>query len=338
MEPAGEDVSVVVVEPDLIEPELPSRPAVYRVGPATGTSIKTLCNLQKGIEVDPTSTNPFCDWAARRITSDISAQDLVVSVSGKRGSGKSVSALYLCWKMSLALSQITGKPPETYFASNNICALEDTEEMLRLMGSDKTNQIYLLDDASVGLNSRNFSLVSSKNAIALFTTMRTRRCVVVMTMPLVKNTDLQIREFIDVNFTVYMSKHAGKFNVLKATSPDISTTGKTYHRRLIFNNEKIDYYIARLPPTQMLKEYEIVRSASANKMAKMIVETGTYHAKNPRQKTGSRSDLVTADIISNREKVFKMQDDGISLNAIGKQLQLSRYVVESIVRDRHGRE
>jgi hypothetical protein len=224
---------------------------------------------------EPLPQSPFCEWAADRITGT-DRQDLVMFLQGRRGSGKSYTALYLGKRLGQSIAKRRGGKWKDYFSLNNCCTLEDNEKVLALLNSAGMYQVVLIDDCSLAISNRAWNSPQNRNFNALLSVCRTNRWILLLTAPLKKHVDNQTREMCDITAQVYKSYHHEGFNVIKATSAEISTSGKEYTHKLNFCKRKMDFWVAFKPDEQLTRDYDIQREESAKRLNARIVTTGTY--------------------------------------------------------------
>jgi hypothetical protein len=228
----------------------------------------------------PIPDGPFCEWAASRICGE-DMQDLVIFLAGRRGSGKSYSALWLAIRLAKRVAKLKGGKWQDYFSMDNIATLENTERVMEILNNTGLNNIVIIDDASLAINKRNWASTPSKNFVALLTICRDRRWCLILTAPLKKMADNQVRDMVDLTVTVYKPYHAdinnrGGFNIIKVVSGDISTSGKEYSKKMHFDKKRIDFWVTFRPDREIIEEYNIRRSEGRQKVIDSIVENGTY--------------------------------------------------------------
>ncbi len=243
-----------------------SASGVIALGPSNKSAIKRLANhaqafLKSG---EPLPPSPFCELIADKI-SGASKQDSSLLLSGKRGSGKSLSALFIAVRVSEALARIMGGTPSDYFALENCAVLDDEAAIGELLKKSASHQIIIIDDSSVALNSRAFATTANRQFNKIFTVCRTRRWFLIFTTPIRSHIDLSIRQMVDFTGTVFKSFHVGSFNILKIHAVDVSehSKNKEYVRRLNFDKQKIDFWVAFHPGKELSDAYDIRRDAAA---------------------------------------------------------------------------
>ncbi len=242
------------------------RSGIISLGSASRGAITRLANcVQAAINSDePVPASPLIEhWAGRLLGKD--KQDICCILSGPRGSGKSYSALYIATRLAETMARLTGKPPEAFFTLKNCLIIDDIENVMKVMSESQKNQIFIVDDSGISINSREFQSKKSRAYIRVQTTMRTQRSAVIYTCVLRSTVDVAIRNLVDVQMNVFKSFHSGGFNILKANSLQISENlgNKEYHPRLSFDGKKIDYWVTFNPDEKLATEYDKQRELAA---------------------------------------------------------------------------
>ena len=229
--------------------------------------------LASGKELPPSALGRYI---AERITDEHDKQDFIAAVAGDRGSGKSYTCLWLLWRTSVEIAKVRGGDPLDYFdPRRNVLALDDAQSVSELLSRTSNNKFQcLLIDDNTALNSHDWMTKTSKNAVKIFTTMRTMRNCILLNSPQIKGIDNSIREYMQMTFWIAKSCHAAGFNVVRGNTTQLSSTGKSYKHRLNFNNNVIDLWASFKPPQHILDYYDQAREESAKRLADLIAETG----------------------------------------------------------------
>lgn len=282
-------------------------PGIIDLGPSNGSALKRLANYAGALvkSGEPIPPSPFCEWAASRVCGQ-DKQDLTIFIQGRRGSGKSYSALWIATRVAEAIARRMGGTWQDYFSLENIAALEDTQQVMKILERAGKRQIILVDDCSLAISNRSWNSPENKSFNALLTTARTQRWIIIMTAPLRAHVDVQTREMTDITATVYRSFHEGGFNILKAVSSELSSGqgNKEYTKRLNFSGRKIDFWVTFKPTDELVRGYDVIREEGAKTLNKRIVETGTFHSK------GNKGEIKTT-AERNLEKMIAAHGEGI---------------------------
>jgi len=278
----------------------------------------------------------FGEWAANRICGD-DKQDLVMFLAGRRGSGKSYSALWIAIQIAERVAEIKGGKWQDYFNMKNVATLENTERVFEILDNAGMYNVVIVDDASLAVNNRNWASQPSKNFVALLTICRDRRWCLIFTAPLKKMADNQVRDMVDLTATVYKSYHAsinnrGGFNILKVVSGDISTSGKEYARKMHFSKKKIDFWVTFKPDQYIIDDYDKRRAEGRAKVTANIITHGTYQMSGPVEKKprANAAEANTKEFVEKHgQKLAALvaRDPTISMNQLSVKMAASPLTV-----------
>jgi len=307
------------------------------LGPSNPTSLRRMANYCGALvkSGEPIPPSPFIAWAADRLTGS-DRQDLVLIIQGRRGSGKSYSALYIGKRLAEAIAERKrGTKWQDFFGLDSCATLEDSEKVLQLLNDSGKHKVVLIDDASLAVSNRSWNSPQNRNFNALLSVCRTNRWCLILTAPLKKHLDNQIREMSDLSCTVYKSFHTAGFNILKINSSDIGGSGKEYLHRMSFDKKKIDFWATFKPDAELTKEYDRQRDESARTLNKRIVETGSFKKLSkqlePKISTAERNDLVFIEEQGKNLKKFLQDNPGASINKISARFGLTGPRMQRIV-------
>jgi len=308
---------------------------LIHLGPQNPSAVKRLANYAQAIikSGQPVPDSPFIEWAADRVTGK-DRQDLTIFIQGRRGSGKSYSALYIGKRFGEAIARRMGRSWQDYFSLKNCATLEDSERVLAILESTGKYQVVIIDDAAIALSNRGWNSPGNRNFNALLSVCRTNRWILIFTAPLKKMVDNQIREMVDVSGSVYKSFHTGGFNLLKMNTSDVGASGKEYNRRLSFNKRKVDLWIAFKPDPELTKEYDIQREESAKRLNTRIVKTGSFKASTPKEPVRSLAERNTDRLIEDHGDDIRQclkENPKISNNELSAKIGLSAHVMRRVV-------
>jgi len=309
-------------------------PGLIHLGPNNGSAITRLAYYSVALLKTklPIPDGPFSEWAAGRICG-VDMQDLVIFLAGRRGSGKSYSALWMAVRIAKRVAKLKGGRWQDYFSMNNIATLENTDRVMEILNNSGMHNVVIIDDASLAINNRNWASVPSKNFVALLTICRDRRWCLILTAPLKKMADNQVRDMVDLTATVYKPYHAdvngrGGFNIIKLVSGDISTSGKEYSKKMHFEKKKIDFWVTFKPDKDIIADYNVRRSEGRQNVINSIVENGTYQTmpkkdKKPRINAAEKNTREFIEKRGEELKVLVASNPSISMNQLGIQLDTS---------------
>jgi hypothetical protein len=191
---------------------------------------------------------------------------------------------------------------------------------MRLLSTTGKYQVVLVDDAALAVSNRSWNSQENRNFNALLSVCRTNRWILVLTAPLKRHVDNQIREMCDLTGNVYKPFHKGGFNVLKITSSEISTAGKEYTRRLNFGKRKIDFWVTFKPDKELTAEYDRQRDQSAIDVNTRIVQTGSFKGSAKKEKPAGTLAERNADSIIQKQgddiRRYMKDNPGVSMNQV----------------------
>lgn len=305
------------------------QPDVINLGAGHNGGVKRLATyaqilINSGKPIEP---GPFCKWAARRI-SGIDKQDLIISLTGRRGSGKSYSAFWIALQVAKELARIMGGSPKDYFTLANTATLQDSSTIMGLLQTSKKYQIIIIDDASLAIGSRQWNSQDNQNWNALLTVCRTRRWMIILTSPLKSMMDVQTRDLVDFSIHVWKPFHAGGFNILKIFSTEKSYVGKNaeFSKRFAVGSKKPRYWVAFQPPKDLCDAYDVIRDQGASAINKRIVDTGSYRPVRKEEPTAVKRHLdeLVKEKGESAKEILK-DNPKISINALSLQLGLTHH-------------
>ena len=308
----------------------------FPLGPATSSAMKRMAiavqaHLNAGL---PIPRSRFAQYVARRICDPIDKQDFLCSISGERGGGKSYTCLYILERIAEEIALIMGGDALDFFdPEKNTITLEDAQSIAEILANKKKQQCLLIDDASVGLSAHDWNSKASKNAIKIFTVMRTRRWCVVVNAPQQKNLDVSLRDFLMVSLNIAGSYHKGGFNLVRANSNQISVSGKPYRHKLSYDGHKIDLWAALSPKPETVAAYDKVREESAIRLNSRIAETGSANVKKSFIGKSKAEENAEADVLryGDLARAEMAADPGISLRTLSASICLSPQSTERML-------
>ena len=253
-------------------------PEIYQsglidLGPKNNSAIKKLANIAQEIINDhnekgtPYPDSPFGEMIADLVTGP-DKQHFTIIISGDLGVGKSYVALYVAPRWADAIARKLGGTRDDYFTLDNRCLLEDTDGINKVLKISKKHQVIIIDDAGVAVGSRDFATTSNKNFNKLMATCRTMRWCLIFTVPMRSHLDKQVRELVSASARVYKSFHKGGFNILKVGKVKIlqDFKDKAIYPRFIFNDKKIEFWVAFSPDPDLAEEYDRRRDAASMRL------------------------------------------------------------------------
>jgi energy-coupling factor transporter ATP-binding protein EcfA2 len=201
-------------------------------------------------------------WA-RRICSRHN-KDIKLFIVGPQGSGKSRSAIHLAIRLSEEVSAIVGGKPEDYFPLDlSHVFIGDPEAHAEALKNIKKHCIYILDDAGVSINARNFMTSYNKSLNDIFQTVRTDNAVIIINAPDSFLIDNVPRTLVSHYAEVSESQHSLGFNLLKVFKLERKfREGHTHYHHYQFGNCQVVRWKFGDIPDVVSKLYEVKRDAA----------------------------------------------------------------------------
>jgi hypothetical protein len=231
------------------------------------TKQQQVVNGRRHEVIDSILTDEFETFAAhlaKRITSRHN-KDVRLLVVGEPGSGKSRTLLYLAWRLSEEVAKLKGGSPDDYFNIGNVGVIT-AEDIIDKMNNLHRYCIYILDDAGVAWDSRDFATRGNKNLNHILQTCRTANAAILISVPDPKLIDVQVtdRGLIQYWAEVSESLHDYGKNLVKIFRlKRLFRAGKMLYMHPRYGDNKIVRYEARNPPESLIQDYEEMRRACA---------------------------------------------------------------------------
>lgn len=206
----------------------------------------------------------FAEHLAKRITSKHN-KDVRLIVVGEPGSGKSRTLLYLAHRLSEEVSKIKGGVPEDYFSMDNVGVIT-AEDIIEKMNNLNRYCVYILDDAGVAWDSRDFQTRGNKNLNHILQTCRTANAAILISVPDPKLIDIQVTErgLIQYWAEVSESLHDYGKNLVKIFRlKRLFRANKMLFMHPRYGDNKVVRYESLNPPDHIIEAYEEVRRSSA---------------------------------------------------------------------------
>jgi hypothetical protein len=139
--------------------------------------------------------------------------------------------------------------------------------------------------------------------------------------------DKQVRELVSASAHVYKSFHADGFNILKMGRVRIlqSFKDKAIYPRFIFNERKVDFWVAFSPDPDLAKEYDIKRDMASQRLIAEALTGEEVEKLKPREKRWKEiMDL-------HYEEVKMMKGKGISIAKMMIECDLSERHIKKLL-------
>jgi hypothetical protein len=188
-------------------------------------------------------------------------KDIKLFIVGPQGSGKSRSAIKLAIRLSEEVAGIVGGKPEDYFPLDlSHVYIGDPEAHADALKNIKKHCIYILDDAGVSINARNFMTSYNKSLNDIFQTVRTDNAVIIINAPDSFLIDNVPRTLVSHYAEVSESQHSLGFNLLKIFKLERKfREGHTHYHHYQYGHTQVVRWKVGNIPDEVAALYEVKR-------------------------------------------------------------------------------
>jgi predicted Zn-ribbon and HTH transcriptional regulator len=214
---------------------------------------------------------PLSQMFAERVTGKTN-KDVLFMLVGERGSGKSYSLLRIAINTAMEIAKIkdgdTGKW-QKYFGLQNVSVIQEEDLEERMMNLTKHN-VYVLDDAGVGWDSRDFATKTNKRLNHIVQVCRTANTVLLISVPDPFLIDKVPRSLVRYYGEVSEQIHEYGISLLKVfQNVRLFREGKTLTMHMPWGYKTTARrFIVTAPPKEMADEYEKIRDQKAREVAR----------------------------------------------------------------------
>lgn len=265
---------------------------------------------------------------AEKITSK-NNQHCVMVIVGRKGVGKSWTALRIGWDVSCEVAKIKKKPVEKYFSLDNV-AIITKEEVLRVLKTKMSRYATcILDDVGPSWGARDFATKFNKIMNNIFQTFRTKNVFLILTVPDQSYLDKLPREGVDFLVEVvdsYFDKGFVECKIKESKKPVHSS--KVMYPFVSRNNIRYVRHLVHTAPEELTGPYEKLRTdiekiASDKGIAEL--EAMTLESDNPElKKAQKKRDILRPAILALDEM------DKYTQTEIGQLVGCSQQLVSQI--------
>lgn len=191
-------------------------------------------------------------------------KDIKLFIVGPQGSGKSRSSIKLAIRLSEEVAGMIGGNPEDYFPLDlSHVFIGDPEAHAEALKNIKKHCIYILDDAGVSINARNFMTSYNKSLNDIFQTVRTDNAVIIINAPDSFLIDNVPRTLVSHYAEVSESQHTLGFNLLKIFKLERKfREGHTHYHHYQYGNTQVVRWKIGNIPDEVAALYETKRDAA----------------------------------------------------------------------------
>jgi hypothetical protein len=203
---------------------------------------------------------------AMRVTNPYEDQDAFISVTGRKGIGKSTMSSALCEDIASEIAILRGKgeSPEKFFNINHVRSISELGALEMLSGGALTqeNSVFLLDDTGTQWSARNFQSPVNKTLNAILQICRVYKCVIVANFILQSHIDIGARGMADFRAEMQYKNTKEEYAVFKFYYLEQGTKrGKPheYKKYLKWHNKRITQWVIGKPSDKFLADYKVMR-------------------------------------------------------------------------------
>ena len=220
---------------------------------------------------------------ARRLCGKFN-KDIKLFIVGPQGSGKSRSAMFLGIRVGEEIANIIGGTWEDYFPRNlSHVFIGDPAAHADALKHIRKHSIYILDDAGVSINARNFMTAYNKSLNDIFQTVRTDNALIIINAPDTFLIDNVPRNIVSHFGEVSESQHSMGINFIKIFKMERKfRSGETHYHNYQFGSNQIVRWRFRDIPGDMAAAYEKRRDEATQRIKS---NAGQDRRKAPKNET-----------------------------------------------------
>lgn len=254
-------------------------------------------------------------------------QNMVITILGRPGDGKSVAALNLALGAAQWLAFLKGGVPEDYFDMDKNLAVIEPSMLHKVMQTLTQHGIYILDDAGPGWDARDGMSNNNKHLNHILQTCRPSNNIIIITSIHTKMIDITVRRIARyVCFSAEVRHNTeGRtyFKVLQMREDQRSekvyhkfpTTGK--YRIVRFYSEALDDEIHQKYQKVRKEKEDLVRSSAD------ALKADPDESDQPMKLT-KREKALMKDTETYGQQIVDMQRDGWSAYKIAHAIPVSK--------------
>lgn len=185
-------------------------------------------------------------------------KDIKLFLVGPQGAGKSYSAIYLAMRVAEEVARLKGGKWQDYFPEDmSQVYIGNPEAHADALKHIRKHHIYILDDAGVSINARNFMTTYNKSLNDIFQTVRTDNALIIINAPDTFLIDNVPRNIVSFYGEVSESQHSVGLNFVKIFKLERKfRSGETHYHHYQFGNNQVIRWRFKNIPENMAKEYE----------------------------------------------------------------------------------
>jgi hypothetical protein len=247
-------------------------------------------------------------------------KDIKLFLVGPQGSGKSRSAIYLAIEVAKEVSRILYGTPDRWeeFFPRDLSQvyIGNPEAHADALKGIKKHGIYILDDAGVSINARNFMTTYNKSLNDIFQTVRTDNALIIINAPDTFLIDNVPRNIVSFFGEVSESQHSVGLNFVKIFKLERKfRSGETHYHHYQFGNTQVVRWRFKNIPEDMVAVYERRRDEATQLIKSHAGEKKKSKESTVREELAQEKEdmyMAAYDLYSNGTKIT------VSISTINK--------------------
>lgn len=270
----------------------------------------------------------FAEICAKRVCGPHN-KNVIITILGKQGHGKSNAALVLAVSAAKWIAKLKGGRPNDYFDLERNLATIDPNMLHEIMKDLRQYNIYLLDDAGPGWDSRSSMSDQNKHLNYILQTARPSNNIIIITTIHKMMVDITVRRlthFLCISEEVMHNIGLTFFSV--KTVEENQVYDKTYYKFLKNNGFSFSRHIVKQIPKNLQDHYDKVRAKKQMMVQKHYTElkTGKKEDTGPGKREQKRQEYIT----EYGDDVLKLVMEGTPRNSIATALGIPANAVTQI--------
>jgi hypothetical protein len=277
----------------------------------------------------------FAEVCAKRVCSKHN-KNVIITILGKQGDGKSNAALNIAISAAKWIAKIKGGRPSDYFSMRDNLATIDPNMLHDMMKQLKKLNIYILDDAGPGWDSRNSMSDRNKHLNYILQTARPSNNIIIVTTIHQKMVDVTVRRlshFVVISEEVMHNVGKTYFSV-KAIQEN-QLFDKIYYKYTRSNGYCYVRHCVNLAPKNLLDYYDAVREDKQR-----MVQERYEEMKRGKKIDGddgesiSKHDIKTQEYLTEYgDEILKEIQDNVGLYSMESKLGIPRTQISKIAKN-----
>jgi hypothetical protein len=287
---------------------------------------------------DPASVTyipTFAEVCAKRVCGKHN-KNVIITILGKQGDGKSNAALNIAISAAKWIAKLKGGRPSDYFSMKDNLATIDPNMLHEMMKKLKKLNIYILDDAGPGWDSRNSMSDRNKHLNYILQTARPSNNIIIVTTIHQKMVDVTVRRLS--HFVVIAEEvmhNVGKTYFSVKAIQENQLFDKIYYKYTRSHGYCFKRHVVDLAPKNLLDYYDRVRAEKQQMVQEHYEE---MKKKNTNEDDGeqepSKHEIKTQEYITEYgEEVLQHIQENNGLYSIANSLGIPRTQVVKIAKN-----